>query len=395
VIADSLARLRATHDLVVIEGAGSPAEINLKARDIVNMHVARIADAPVLLVGDIDRGGVFAAFVGTLALLEPDERERIAAFVINKFRGDVRLLEPGLDFLRARTGKPGLGVIPYVPRLRIADEDSVSLEDRVRRARPGREQLDIAVVRLPRLANYDDVLALEHEPGVVVRFVEQPDQARGADLLIVPGSKSTVSDLAWLRASGIAAVVSERAERGEPLLGICGGCQMLGESLSDAEAIESSEPLVPGLALLPLRTRFERGKITAQVRARARARSFLTDPAFAEELSGYEIHMGRVELTVAQPPAFELVARNGEPSGAADGAVSANGQVVGTMLHGLFDNHALRARLLHTLRARRGLPAPATSSAPELDRFAEYDRLEAVVREHVDRGLLARLARQG
>ena len=393
VIADSLARLRASHDLVVIEGAGSPAEINLKARDIVNMHVAKVADAPVLLVGDIDRGGVFAAFVGTLELLEPDERERIAAFVVNKFRGDVRLLEPGLDFLRARTGKPVLGVIPYVPRLRIADEDSVSLEDRVRRARPGRDQLDVAVVRLPRIANYDDFEPLEHEPGVVVRFVERADEARDVDLLIVPGSKSTVSDLAWLRSSGIADVVHARAQRGEPVLGICGGCQMLGESLADPEAVESSEPLVPGLALLPLRTRFERSKVTAQVRARAAAPSFLRAASGAEEISGYEIHMGRVELTRAQPPAFELLARNGAEQRAADGAVSADGQLVGTMLHGLFENAALRARVLQHLRTRRGLPAPSPDTRPIPNRFDEYDRLEGVVREHIDRALLHRLAR--
>jgi len=176
------------------------------------------------------------------------------------------------------------------------------------------------------------------------------------------------------------------------VLGICGGCQMLGESLADPEGVESSEPLVSGLGLLPLRTRFERTKITAQVRARVRARSFLSDPDSAEEVSGYEIHMGRVELTAPQPPAFELVLRNGEPTRVADGAVSANGQVVGTMLHGLFENHALRAGLLHQLRARRGLQAPAAPLQPELDRFSEYDRLEEVVRANVDRALLARLA---
>ncbi|HMJ14631.1 MAG TPA: cobyric acid synthase, partial [Polyangiaceae bacterium] len=229
IIADCLDKLRRQYELVIIEGAGSPAEINLKDRDIVNMHVARVADAPVLLVGDIDRGGVFAAFIGTLELLEPDERERVAAFIVNKFRGDVALLQPGLDFLTQRTGKPVLGVVPYVAKLRIADEDSVSLEDRVGRKRPGREQLDIAVVRLPRISNYDDVEALEHESGVVVRFVERPEEARGADLVILPGSKHTCSDLAWLRSTGIGHVIEERAQSSQPVLGICGGCQMLGE----------------------------------------------------------------------------------------------------------------------------------------------------------------------
>ena len=197
-VAGSLERLRRRHQLIIIEGAGSPAEINLKARDLVNMRVARLAEAPVLLVGDIDRGGVFAALVGTLELLEPDERARVAALVINNFRGDLSLLEPGLEFVRQRTGKPVLGVVPHVPQLRIADEDSASLQSRSARQRPSRAELDIAVVRLPQMSNYDDVLELEHERGVTVRFVQEPAELRGADLVILPGSKSTLSDLGWL-----------------------------------------------------------------------------------------------------------------------------------------------------------------------------------------------------
>ena len=214
VVAGSLERLRRRHQLVIIEGAGSPAEINLKARDLVNMHVARLADAPVLLVGDIDRGGVFAALVGTLELLEPDERARVAALVINNFRGDLGLLEPGLDFIRQRTGKPVLGVVPHVPRLRIADEDSVSLETRRARRRPSRAELDIVVVRFPQMSNYDDVLELEHECGVTVRFAQEPAELRGADLLILPGSKSTLSDLGWLRRSGLSAQIARQAHSG-------------------------------------------------------------------------------------------------------------------------------------------------------------------------------------
>lgn len=277
VIEESLTRLRADYDLVVIEGAGSPAEINLKARDIVNMHVAKLADAPVLLVGDIDRGGVFASFVGTMELLDPDERARVAAFVVNKFRGDVGLLRPGISFLTERTGKPVLGVVPYVPNLRIADEDSVSLESRRARCRPSHNELDIVVVRLPRISNYDDVEPLEHEAGVVVRFVEQPDEVQNADLVILPGSKNTVSDLAWLRARGIAGEIEARARQGKPVLGICGGCQMLGEVIDDPHRVESPETRVRGLGILALRTRFEREKLTAQVLARVLSPSFLTD----------------------------------------------------------------------------------------------------------------------
>lgn len=251
VIAESLTRLRVDYDLVVIEGAGSPAEINLKSRDIVNMHVAKLADAPVLLVGDIDRGGVFGSFVGTMELLEPDERARVAAFVVNKFRGDMALLKPGLDFLTERTGKPVLGVVPYIQGLRIADEDSVSLEDRMARRRPSQQEIDIVVVRLPRLSNYDDVEALEHEAGVVVRFVEQPDEIQGADLVILPGSKNTVSDLSWLRTRGIAGAIEARAHVGKPILGICGGCQMLGEVIDDPHGVDRPKPKCAGWDCFP------------------------------------------------------------------------------------------------------------------------------------------------
>lgn len=390
VIADCLDRLRRSYDLVVIEGAGSPAEINLKPRDIVNMHVARLADAPVLLVGDIDRGGVFAAFVGTLELLDPDERERVAAFVVNKFRGDLTLLQPGLDWLTARTGKPVLGVLPYVPRLRIADEDSVSLDERTTRRRPGRDQLDIAVVRVPRISNYDDVEALEHSPGVVVRFAESPAELRGADLVILPGSKNTAADLAWLRASGIAAVIEERARAGEPVLGICGGCQMLGERIDDPDGIESAEPHVAGLGLLPLATRFARDKLTAQVVARLASDSFLGNEQVT--VRGYEIHMGVVEQTHACTSPFELIARNGAPVHVADGAIAASGAVVGTMLHGIFETEALRASMLRCLRERRGLAEPVGTARPPT-KHDEYDRLEATLRAHVDLDLLWRLAR--
>ncbi|HET6345978.1 MAG TPA: cobyric acid synthase, partial [Myxococcota bacterium] len=210
-VADALARLRSRHDLVVIEGAGSPAEVNLREGDIVNMFVARVAGAPVLLVGDIDRGGVLAAIVGTMELLVPEERALVAGFVINKFRGDVALLQPGLDFLQARCGKPVLGVLPHVPSLRIAEEDSLSLAHRGGPRAVGPGDLDVAVVRLPRISNYDDVEALEHEAGVVVRFVEHAVAVGDPDLVILPGSKSTASDLRWLRASGLADVVVARA----------------------------------------------------------------------------------------------------------------------------------------------------------------------------------------
>ncbi|WP_437958457.1 cobyric acid synthase [Sorangium sp. So ce119] len=391
IIARSLGRLREAHDVVVIEGAGSPAEINLKDRDIVNMHVARVADAPVLLAGDIDRGGVFAALVGTMTLLDPDERARVAAFVINKFRGDIKLLEPGLEMLTARTGVPVLGVVPYVKQLRIADEDSVALENRRRRGPAGPGELDIAVVRLPRISNYDDVEPLEHERGVAVRFIERSDEIGGADLVVLPGTKSTMADLAWLRASGLAEAVAARARQGGWTLGICGGCQMLGGAIEDPEGVESAEPSARGLGLLDVWTRFERTKTTAQVRARIAGDSFLGAAGAGEaELTGYEIHMGQVERANGARAAFAIASRSGRAEAALDGAVSADGVVVGTMIHGIFENDGLRRALLAALRARRGLAAPAGEPAIP-SRHDEYDRLATAVEASLDRALLDRI----
>lgn len=387
VVRGALDRLRASHDLVVIEGAGSPAEINLKDRDLVNMFVAKIADAPVLLVGDIDRGGVFAAFVGTMELLDPDERARVAGFVINKFRGDVRLLDSGLRFLEDRTGVPVLGVLPYVPELRVADEDSVALDDRRGRARARAGEIEIAVVRLPRISNYDDFQPLEHEPGVVVRFVDRAEELASADLVVLPGTKTTCADLAWLRESGLAPAIIARAGNGGRVLGVCGGCQMLGRSIADPDGVESNVRTAEGLGLLPLRVEFGRDKRTAQVRARAAGSHWLASDG---EAHGYEIHMGRVERLGGASGAFALHQRNGAPADDRDGAVSPDGVVVGTMIHGLFENAHLRQALLAALRRARGwdAPAPAGTTTGETD---EYDRLAEVVRANVRTDLLHRM----
>jgi adenosylcobyric acid synthase len=382
IVRDALDRLRASYDLVVIEGAGSPAEVNLKDRDMVNMYVAGIADAPVILVGDIDRGGVFAALVGTMELLEPDERARVGALLINKFRGDVSQLTSGLEFLEKRTGVPVLGVLPYVPRLRIADEDAASLEER-RGTRPANGELDIAVIRLPRIANYDDFQPLEHEPGVSVRFVERRDELAGADLVVVPGTKSTAADLRWLRASGLAEALTARAARGDLVLGICGGCQMLGTAIADPHRIESDAELGEGLGLLPHRTQFGRDKRTTQVRARASHATFLA--AAGAAVQGYEIHMGRVIRAAGARPAFTVLERNGQTDDDLDGGVSDNGAVVGTMLHGLFESPGVRATLTSALRRRRGLPDAVPVTEAPVD---EFDRLADVLRANVRMDLL-------
>lgn len=388
-VAACLESLRRRHQLVLIEGAGSPAEVNLKDRDIVNMHVARLADAPVLLAGDIDRGGVLAAFVGTLELLEPDERDRVAAFVINKFRGDKSLLDPALEFLERRTGKPVLGVVPYLHGLRIADEDSLAL-DHKRRQRPEGQDLDIVVIRLPHISNFDDFTPLEHEAGVTVRFAQEPDELRGADLVILPGSKTTIADLAWLDASGLGTTVRERAASGDLVLGICGGCQMLGSSIEDPEGVESAEGSARGLGLLDLSTRFRREKVTAQVKARAARPSFLMSTA-GVEVSAYEIHMGEVTRSEGARPVFQITSRNGQPAGAIDGAMNGEGNVLGTLLHGLFENPELRASLIAMLSARRG-GAPASPIRPRSTED-DYDRLADAVRDALDLPLLYRLAR--
>ncbi|HEY8489477.1 MAG TPA: cobyric acid synthase [Dehalococcoidia bacterium] len=381
-VTESLDALRSRFELVVMEGAGSPAEPNLKAADIVNMRVARYAGSPVLLVGDIDRGGVFAAFVGTLELLEPAERALVRGFVINKFRGDRALLEPAVEFLTARTGVPVAGVVPYLRDLRIAEEDSVALDERREEAAPA--VVDVAVVRLPRIANFDDFDPLAAEPGVRVRYVSRPGDLGAPDLVVLPGSKSTAADLRWLRESGLAAAVTARAAAGTAVLGICGGFQMLGEAIRDPLGVESEETETPGLGLLPAVTTFAAEKATHRVRARVEAGRGLLAGAEGLEVEGYEIHMGRTEH--AGPPALRILSRSGRPAEAPDGALDVGGWVWGTYVHGLFAANGLRRRVLANLAARKGAVLP--EGLVTLDRDAEYDRLAAHVRAALNMDLV-------
>ncbi len=387
VVLSALATLRARHDLVIIEGAGSPAEVNLRTRDVANMFVARAAGAPVLLAGDIDRGGIFAAFLGTLSLLEPEERALVKGFLVNKFRGDQSLLQPGLDWLRQHTQIPVAGVLPHLGRLQLAEEDSLDVDARGAcsdaRATEGRN-LVVCVLRLPRISNHDEFQALEHERGVRLLFSEAPEDALTADLLIVPGTKSTVADLAWLRATGLDHVIRLRAQRCQPVLGICGGCQMLGGAIRDPLGVESAQAHAEGLGLLALSTEFVSEKRTVQVRARRASASWLTRDLPADaEVPGYYIHAG---LTRGAPPTWTTRSEQGDPR--ADGAVSESGAVVGTMVHGLLEHDGLRHALLGQLRAARGLDAEVGIS---WDREAEYDRLAAAVEAHCDQVLLREL----
>lgn len=385
VVHGALARLRERVDLVVIEGAGSPAEVNLRRGDIVNMDVALAARSRVLLVGDIDRGGVLAALVGTLELLAPEERALVAGLVVNKFRGDRELLLPALDFLRERTGVPVVGVLPFLRGLRIAEEDSVSLDHRrfTRRAAPG--ELEIAVVRPPRISNHDELAPLEHEPGVVVRFVDRPEELLGADLVILPGSKGTAADLAWMRGCGMAEALVARAGRGEPILGLGGGFQMLGRELRDPGGVESAAPAAAGLGLLPVVTTFAAEKTVARVRASLLAEGWLG----RGEARGYEIHMGIV-ARLEGPPALRILQRDGVACDQEDGAVSADGAVVGTLVHGLLEEDDVRRHVLRWLRARRGIPEP--TGPPVTSREAEYDRLADALAEHLDWEILCAAA---
>jgi adenosylcobyric acid synthase len=342
VVGDALDRLRARADLVVIEGAGSPAEVNLRDRDLVNMWVARRAGAPVLLVADIERGGALAALVGTLELLEPEDRERVRGLVINKFRGDPALFDDGVRFLERRCGVPVAGVVPHLGDSGIASEDSLDLRETPSRG------ARIAVVRFPRLSNFDEFEQLARETGVQVMWCEKPEQLEDAALVILPGTKCTVADLAWLRRTRLAAAIARRVGKRGPVLGICGGYQMLGERILDPVAVESREPDVPGLGLLPVVTRFQREKVTSKVRMRIGEGVPLLERGGGAEVDGYEIHCGRVEVAAGTAP-FGWVRRQGSSAREAEGAVV--DRTAGTLVHGLLQSETVRRTLLAALSA--------------------------------------------
>ena len=353
-------------DIIVIEGAGSPAEINLKADDIVNMGLARLVAAPVLLAGDIDRGGVFAQLYGTVELLEPGERARICGLIINKFRGDVEILRPGLAMLEEKTRLPVVGVVPYL-KVDIEDEDSLS--DRLRQ-KNAVKPLDVAIVRLPHISNFTDFMPLEQHPLLGVRYVQAARELGMPDLIILPGTKNTVNDLLWLRQCGLETAVQKLARRGTPVLGVCGGYQMLGGMLDDSAGTESGRPqTLRGLELLPTRTVFTLEKRRAQVTATA------AEPFAGAALTGYEIHTGRT--TVEGAPFCTLA------DGTPDGCVQ--GSVFGTYLHGLFDSGELTEKLAALLCRRKGL-APETAAPLTMQAYREqqFDLLADGVRRALD-----------
>ena len=368
-------RLSEQYDIIVIEGAGSPAEINLKADDFVNMGMARLADAPVLLAGDIDRGGVFASLYGTVKLLEPEEQDRIRGLIINKFRGDEAILRPGLRQLEELTGKPVLGVVPMLD-VDIDDEDSLSQ----RLERGGKVGLiDIAVVRLPRLSNFTDFNPLERLEQVNLRYVRDPRELGSPDLVILPGTKNTMDDLRWLRESGMEARILQHAERGGAVVGICGGYQMLGREVSDPDHVEGGGTL-RGMGLLPQRTVFLGEKTRTQVTGAFTAGTGIFRSMEGVSFTGYEIHMGETTLEDGAAPILSLEDQTGARKGDGLGA----GNVWGCYIHGIFDKGECAAALVNCLMAARGLTTDAAAVDWERYQQQQYDKLAAGLRAALD-----------
>jgi adenosylcobyric acid synthase len=390
VVEESLHRLSRAYDIVVIEGAGSPAEINLKEKEIVNMRLAKMASAPVLLVGDIDKGGVFAHLVGTLELLTEEERNYIKGFIINKFRGDLDLLKPGLELLQSHTGKPVLGVVPYFRGITIAQEDSVYLEERGKSS-AGRGNLDIAILYLHHISNYDDFDPLEME-GCKVHYIEGANELGKPDLIILPGSKSTIADLLYLWRMGLAEAIIEQARLGTAVVGVCGGYQMLGRSIQDPQQIESSERGALGLGLLDAVTIFDSQKTTTQVKARVVADRGLLAGMKGQEITGYEIHMGQTKIG-GSTPLFHVFETPRGQADYFDGALDQSGLILGTYLHGLFHNGGFRQAFLNALRQRRGLTEGDEEIA--VTREQQYDKLAELVRHSLDMPSIYRILDKG
>ena len=378
----SLDYMETHYDILVIEGAGSPAEVNLKKNDIVNMRIAKECQSPVFLIADIDRGGALASIVGTLELLDEEERKLVKGLVINKFRGDITLLEPALTFLEERTGIPVLGVIPYLDQLGIDDEDSVSLQDMPKDS--VMRDIHIAVIQTPKISNFTDFDAFTHEPDVNVRFVQQGDLIGNPDVIILPGSKNTTEDLLYLKHHGYADEIKELADRGTPVIGICGGYQMLGEKVCDPLHVESDKDEVTGLGLLPYITTMQGEKNTYQVEFNCKNLPFLDMNFSAENLKGYEIHMGETVLTGSAQSLFNIVRRSNAPVDLQDGFINDKHHVFGTYCHGVFDNDYLRRAVINALRKRKGLHPLDVKFKYREYKEAEFDRLAAIVRKHFD-----------
>lgn len=372
IVKKSLDRLRSQYDIVVIEGAGSPAEINLKSHDIVNMRIASLVSAPVILVGDIDRGGVFAWLVGTLELLEESERRLIKGFIINKFRGDKRLLGSGLSFLEKRTGKKVLGVTPYFKDIKLPEEDSLFFE-KTRKVFQEKKVINIVIVKLPHISNFTDFDAFEREKGASLQYATEPEAIKKADCVIIPGTKNTLSDLKFLRDRGLADAISEKAKNGAHIIGICGGYQMLGEKIIDATGVESKRGVTKGLSLLNVETNFKREKTTFQVEGK--------DLKTGLSIRGYEIHHGITKRARGAQPCFLIEKRGKKKVRIEDGARNHSGRIWGTYIHGIFDNADFHEHFINRIRTEKGLK-PRRGKTFYQD--GEYDKLAELLRSNLD-----------
>ncbi len=383
IVAGSFFKLAKEYEIVVIEGAGSPAEVNLRRTDIVNMRMAEIADSPVLLIGDIDKGGVFAWLIGTLELLSEEEKRRVKGLIINKFRGDINILRPGLDYLAKRCKKDILGVIPYFRNIRIEEEDSLSLEKAKSPSYSGVSKINIEVLYLSHISNFTDFDPLEEEEDVCLRYIGRGERIGNPDLLIIPGSKNTIDDLISLKEMGYEEQILANVEKGTKILGICGGYQMLGREIIDPYHTESSSTRINGLSLIDAVTVLEKTKITSQVKAHLEKNPFFPSKG---EVEGYEIHTGRTRLSRGIHPFFRITERFSQPVDIEDGAIDDEGRIFGTYIHGIFDNQVFRRDFLNYLRQTKGLSPyfsyQKVSFREQKER--EYDKLASLVRKNLD-----------
>lgn len=382
--------LAAENDIIVIEGAGSPAEVNLKQEDIVNMGMARMAKAPVLLVGDIDRGGVFAQLIGTVDLLEEDERKMVKGLIINKFRGDKTILDPGIEILEEKAGIPVVGVAPY---LHIDVEDEDSLSERLT-ASDQADLIDIAAVRLPRISNFTDLNVMETIPGVSVRYIRNPQELKNPDMIVIPGSKNTISDLLWMRQNGLEAAILKQAHEGKVVFGICGGFQMLGETLSDPMGIETTGE-VRGMGLLPVETVFLDGKTRTRVEGTFHLEGSVLESLGTKGLQaeGYEIHMGQSTLKEGARHLLTVTdAVTGETK--EDGAYKEN--VFGSYIHGIFDGPEIAQTIVKVLAERKGVEMGELGTLSYAQyKETQYDLLAAGLREHLDMEKIYEILEEG
>lgn len=382
-VKEALGRLDKEYDTIVIEGAGSPAEINLKANDIVNMRVAKYLQAPVLLIADIDRGGALASLVGTLELLDEEERALVKGLVINKFRGDVTLLTPAIDFLEEKTGKPVLGVVPHIDQMGIDDEDSVSLEEK--QAVPTDGDVRIAVIQIPKISNFTDFDALAHEKDVALYYVKAVEDLGEPDVIMLPGSKNTTEDMLYLGKSGLGEKILAHAKAGKAVIGICGGYQMLGEVIRDPQHTESQNDEAAGLGFLGMETVFASEKLTSQVVAQCQDLHFMGQSISADNLQGYEIHMGHTTFTrEADKHPFTVCQRRGKACASQEGTANAAGNVFGTYIHGVFDNDVFRRSVLNAIRHSKGLEALANTRNVMAEKQQAYEHLADVVENALD-----------